>query len=190
MARICSRIGRGALAFAMASNLTLAPLLGTLGVPAAHAQLAAALTFNGSNYVQVPNNATLSVPTNLTLEAWMKPTSVSGFRDIVGKTGYELGVQQAGTGFQVQFQLRVAGGWYTATTPAASPLSLGRWYHVAGTFDGNAMRLWVDGALRSTQNIAGSIDTTTAPLRIATVDATTDNFVGTIDEVRISKVLR
>jgi plastocyanin len=155
-----------------------------------HALSASALTFNGSSYVQVPNSPSLSVPTNLTVEAWMRPTSVPGFQDIVGKTGYELAVQKAGSGFQVQFQTRIAGGWTTATTPTTAPLTLNRWYHVAGTFDGNNMRLYVDGVLRDTQPMAGSIDTTTAPLRIATVDATNDNFVGTIDEVRVSRVLR
>ena len=126
--RMFSGIARVVLAFAMAASLVFSPVLGALSIPTAHAGLASALTFTGSNYVQVANNASLSIPTSLTIEAWIKPSTVTGFQDVVGKTGYELGVQQVGSGFQAQFQLRIAGGWYTATTPSSAPLAVNRWY--------------------------------------------------------------
>ena len=80
MLRIWPRKARALVAWGVATNIAFTSALGMAEVPAAHAQLAAALTFNGSNYVQVASNASLNVPTNLTLEARMKPTTVTGCR--------------------------------------------------------------------------------------------------------------
>src|SRR5262245_16025786 len=65
-----------------------------------------ALAFNGTTaLVSVPDSAGLRVTTNLTLEAWIKPTSAPGWRDVVGKNNYELAVQPDGAGFDAVFAL-------------------------------------------------------------------------------------
>lgn len=60
-------------------------------------------------------------------------------------------------------------------------------YHVAVTYDGQWMALYVNGNLRSYRPLTGNIRTTTVPFLMAQMlpDNTEFNFKGTIDEVKI-----
>ena len=74
-----------------------------------------------------------------------------------------------------------------ATNGPAVPL--GVWTHLAVTYDGTTLRLYVNGVLRSSTAASGGIAASTAPLRIGgnTVFSVpgTEYFAGLIDEVRI-----
>jgi hypothetical protein len=143
----------------------------------------------------VPDNGTLWVPSNMTLEAWAKPKASAGFQDIVGKAGYELAVQPSGSGFVVEMQVSINGTWYTITS---GQFAYGPWYHVAGTYDGSNMRVYVNGAQAASTPLTGNIDpsetgttgTIIKPLRIGSVDGSGDTFVGNISEVRVSSIVR
>src|SRR4051812_47052167 len=96
----------------VAINVFVCPSFSALSISVAHAQASSAVSFSGSNYIQVPSSSSLDVSNNLTVEAWAKPTSVSGFADIAGKGGsYEIAVQPADYGFQVLFQMLSGGAW-------------------------------------------------------------------------------
>jgi len=90
------------------------------------------------------------------------------------------------------------------------PIELSRWTHVAATFDGQVVRIWIDGMLDAQYASKGSIRPSRAPLQIGnTIDphwlstfggdlradqARDPNpyyaFVGMIDEVRLSSSAR
>jgi hypothetical protein len=175
------------LAFGSGSQVQLS----LSSVDQVHAQIAqapasSALSFNGSNYVQVADNASLRILINLTLEAWIKPTRASGHQHFVGKNNYELSTKPSGTGFKVLFEFASAGSWRSVTS---GQLPLNQGYHVAGTYDGSTMRLFVNGTQVASRATTGNIDQTSNPLRIASADGSSDFFIGTIDEVRISDVV-
>jgi glucose/arabinose dehydrogenase len=152
------------------------------------ATAAAALTFDGVNdHVRVNDTAALRLTTSLTAEAWVKPTAASGHRHIVGKNNWELSIEPSGTGFRALFEFSSGGSWRSI---ASGQFPLNQWYHVAGTYDGAAMRLFVNGVQVATQAGGGAIDQTANPLRIGSADAQGDYFVGRIDEVRVSRVAR
>ena len=93
---------------------------------------------------------------------------------------------------------------------SSEPLELARWTHVAATFDGELVKLWIDGRLDSQYASRGRIRGTLAPVLIGnyfdsrrlssfggslTLDPGADRnpyyaFQGTIDELRISSVAR
>jgi PKD repeat protein len=59
---------------------------------------------------------------------------------------------------------------------------------VVGTYDGSALRIYVDNVLRATTNASGAIPTTTEPLAIGNKPTSTDSrdpFAGVIDDVSI-----
>ncbi|RLI68911.1 hypothetical protein DRO91_08370, partial [Candidatus Heimdallarchaeota archaeon] len=58
------------------------------------------------------------------------------------------------------------------------------WHYVTLTYDGSKMRLYVDGELKSTQNLTGSINTNNNNLLLG------DYLTGTLDEIRVSHSAR
>lgn len=156
--------------------------------PLAQTAAPSALNFDGSNYVEVANSPSLHAPAPITIEAWIKPTAVSGERHIIGKRTYALGVIPLGSGFQVSFTF-VSGG--SARSVKSGEFALGQWYHVMGDYDGSNMRLFVNGRKAGAIVTSGAIDQASTPLRIGSADDGADDFFsGVIDEVRLSDIIR
>ena len=67
--------------------------------------------------------------------------------------------------------------------PSALPLST--WSHLAMTWDGLTVRVYVNGAQVSSSALAGTAMTSTSPLRIGGNGVWPEWFSGVIDEVRV-----
>jgi Concanavalin A-like lectin/glucanases superfamily len=160
------------------------PALGQPGLVATDAT-GTAVGFGGSpTDVRVGQAGSLDLTTNLSLEAFVKPTSLPAggtVRTIVAKTGayslelngpaLELSVMQLGVARRLQ-------------APAGTIVA-GRAYHVVGTYDGATERLYVNGAQVASAALSGAADTTINGLRIASSDGTQQFFLGTLDEVAV-----
>jgi hypothetical protein len=125
----------------------------------------------------------------LTVAAFVRPGSVSG--PVVGKDDWKDGNRARG------FVLRLLDnapnfaigdgepdGWHQAT--GRGPLQAGRWYHLAGTFDGRQIRVYVDGREVATDAFEGKIGPSPFPLVIGR--GTFDRarlFTGDVDEVTV-----
>ena len=104
--------------------------------------------FNGVDaYVQVPNAPDLE-PTTVTVEAWVRATAPGRSAYIVSKgalggiaASYAL---YTGTNGGLQFYIG-GGGSFALSPDAGTAVWDGEWHHVAGTFDGAVVRLFVDG---------------------------------------------
>jgi hypothetical protein len=183
----------------IAANLSrrLAPLaiLGLLlqmlgpGAPATQAAGSAALTFDGtSGYVEVPASLGLELLlVHFTVEAWVKPQPSAGRRYVLSRGGYRIAVEPSGGGVAALFGLSSIGSWRWIRSPELTP---NQWHHLAGTYDGLTMRLFVDGSLVASAAQFGTIDRLAGPLRVGTSAAAGDFFAGAIDEVRISDSVR
>jgi len=149
------------------------------------------LEFDGSNeYIIVPHNTNGSLsPENITVEAWIKPTTTSLNGNIVGKWGsngnqYILRYNNNG---EIRAYVRVDGGWDNCTTTGIS-ISLNRWNHVAYTYDGTTIRVYIDGQESCVLAVPtpGPIETVgTEPLVIGATSDGDDEVHGYIDTVRI-----
>ncbi|MFB6208338.1 MAG: LamG-like jellyroll fold domain-containing protein [Candidatus Nanohaloarchaea archaeon] len=141
--------------------------------------------FDGSSsYIQVPHSEELEMSdTNrVTVSAWVyHDTDQSGWTAIVQKsdTSYNLQLDNNVPVFTVY-----DGDWSTAS--ASSALQTGRWYHLAGTFDGSTVRIYVNGQLNGTASATGIADASGWDVGIGeNLDATGRHFDGRIDQVRI-----
>ena len=146
-----------------------------------------ALTFDGVNdRVTVPHAASLALTTGVTMEAWVAPTALGGWRTVLLKERSrraELGA----------LRLRRRGGGPSAYATGASELgasgtaalSLTAWTHVAGTYDGATLRLYVNGVQVATRALTGALAAGTAPLSIGGNGVWGEWFAGRIDEVRV-----
>ncbi|HUI91903.1 MAG TPA: DUF2341 domain-containing protein [Chitinivibrionales bacterium] len=67
-------------------------------------------------------------------------------------------------------------------------LTLNNWYFIAGIYDGNAIDVYINGALVASKNVSGAIDTSGSNTTIAYFDKISQKLHGKIDEVRIMKL--
>jgi hypothetical protein len=152
-----------------------------------------AINFNGTNAViTIPENSSLDITSAITLEAWVYATKNSSVQDVVSKssntinTGYIFPRTDDGWAHTV-FYLNVAGGWKTLSV--AYP-SLNAWHHLAATYDGATMSVYVDGVLAGSQAETGSIATNTNALALGDQPGYSEYFGGSVDEVRVWNIAR
>src|SRR5439155_17112369 len=145
-----------------------------------------ALAFNGTSArVTVPNAASLQLITGMTLEAWVFPTATpTRWRSVVDKTvdGYYLMASS-----DPNNRPSVGGTWTggNQNTAAPSGLALNAWTHLAASFDGATVRLFVNGAQVASQAQTTPLAATAGTLQIGGDSSPNEFFAGRIDEVRI-----
>lgn len=146
-----------------------------------------ALKFDGINdWVTMKNSASLALSTGMTIEAWVKPTrTMSGWTTVVMKeqAGQQAYTLTANSSLNKPAVIPWIGGEKILT--GGPKLIPGEWHHLAGTYDGQNQRLYVDGTLVATKAQSGAIKTSTGALRIGGNSIWGEFFQGYIDEVRI-----
>ncbi len=146
-----------------------------------------ALSFDGVNdWVTVAGAASLDLPTGMTLEAWVRPVALGGWRTVLLKeqTGFYTYALYADTGGGAPSGNAVAGG-EDVDVRATVPLPLNAWTHLAATYDGAAVRLFVNGTEAAQLPAGGTIASGGGPLHIGGNAIWPEWFQGLIDEVRV-----
>ncbi|MFA6597452.1 MAG: LamG-like jellyroll fold domain-containing protein [Ignavibacteriaceae bacterium] len=145
-----------------------------------------AYQFNGtSNYIDIPGTNNLHLNTNgLSLAAWINFTEPNDIHAIVGKhisgygNGYYLMIRPA-----TKFEFLVDSDFGLRSTESYND---GNWHFVVGTFDGSTMKLYVDGALKSSQpKTYSSLNDSTLTIGKHHAGVATDFFNGKLDDIRI-----
>lgn len=131
----------------------------------------------------------------ITLEAWIFPTAWTAQvwqGNIINKEnnspdyGYML---RCGDNGKLNFNIG-NGSWHELSS-ASNTLSLNVWQHVAGTYDGSKIRLYVNGQLVDSSNVSVNFSSGLQNLTIGNWSNTPDRaFLGRIDEVRIWNIVR
>jgi len=146
-----------------------------------------ALSFNGTNsMVSVANTASLGLTTGMTLEAWANPSALgTTWRTLILKekpAGMAYALYANNNTGKPNGQVDV-GGEQNAIGTSGVPLNA--WSHLAVTYDGTALKLYVNGTLVSTTLVVGQINLSNGALRIGGNTIWNEWFKGLIDEVRI-----
>ena len=145
-----------------------------------------AITFDGiDDLVTVPDSATLDLTTAMTLEAWVRPTTLGSWRTALlkeqpGNLVYAL--------YATSQANRPSAHVYTnddVDTRGTTALVNSAWTHLAATYDGTTVRLYVNGTQVSTRAASGTMVTSTGVLRIGGNGVWGEYFAGQIDEVRV-----
>lgn len=161
----------------------------TINIVANVCAQAEALNFDGANDrvdIGVSLNSILNSSNKITVEAWVNPSTNAGLGCIVGNYNTNIGDMQfllrrdgSTFGFYVD-----NGGGYTSVISAATA-TIGVWQHVAASWDGTVLKIYVNGVLSNTKPLTGSnIRNTINPIWIG-ANQIGENFNGSIDEVRI-----
>jgi len=148
-------------------------------------------TFDGTDFIDCGNSTSLNVTNNqLTLSAWINPSQLSG-NTIIGKSYYATPTDP----YYAWILYAVPTGLHcrldgTAITGGA--LTVGQWQHVAATYDGSNIRLYVNGVQAGSTPKTGNLQATSRNARIGGRDTNPlgEYFYGVMDEVRVSAVAR
>jgi hypothetical protein len=130
-------------------------------------------------YVNVAISTTLNLTAAMTLEAWINPTAPSG--SIIDKmtAGAQDGYRLALDGNKPSFTI----DGHTVLSSVDVPA--GQWTHVAGSYDGATMAVYINGVQAGTLATTGAIPTNASPLRLGADSAGGSLFAGAIDEAKV-----
>ncbi len=144
--------------------------------------------FDGTeDYINCGNGTTLNIANAITLEAWIKPSAISGSQDIIAKpSNYVLELKPTG---KITMALSTNEGWHF-TLDSIAGLSSGNWYHVVGSYSsaGAVVKFYINGVLdrTDTTSTSGMITTSANNLNLAYYNSGFPNrFGGLMDEVRL-----
>jgi hypothetical protein len=143
---------------------------------------------NSNSWVTVDDDDSLDLRESMTLEAWLYPTVEQPvyptviLKETPTNLAYALYARADAEG---------PGVFYTAfgeqhSAQGGSVLALETWTHLAATFNGDELTLFVNGELIATAPTENNIDLSEQPLRIGGNSLWPQEFFfGRIDEVRI-----
>jgi hypothetical protein len=140
---------------------------------------------DGSAYISIPDSPSLDITNCITLTAWFK-TAGGGYAQprILTKGVYQLGLEDTSSNPQIFFDIQpISPGVVTSTNVS---LNLNNWIFVAGTYDGQYMKIYTNGVIAGQISQTGSIGTNSEPVGIGmNLDDDSDYFNGDINDVRI-----
>ncbi len=143
-----------------------------------------ALSFvRAGDHVTVPGSSSLDLTTGMTLEAWVRPSAST-------RTWRAAIVKRSGGGlayglYSNRGRATARVGARTGIRARGGILRSRRWSHLAATYDGKVLRVYVNGVLKSTQRTAGAIGVGNGPLIIGGNGIGGQGFKGRIDDVRV-----
>ena len=148
------------------------------------------LSFNGTNsYVSINDSASLHLTTGMTLEAWVDPSNATNSNPVIIKEGTGVApysLYSADTTTPVSYLTTNTSGSISAAT-ASNALATNTWSHLAATYDGSTLTLYVNGVVVNSAAVsASSMITSTGKLKIGGDSVFANEFFqGLIDDVRI-----
>lgn len=133
------------------------------GVPITDGRFHGALNFvYTDNGVTVPDSATLRPTAGVTVMAWVRDSVSPGTNRMILGKAFADGCERLSYGLVTGASGGLAfdattdeDGPIERVTPESSASALwdGHWHAVAGTYDGNTMRLWIDGTVAETTTV-------------------------------------
>lgn len=150
-----------------------------------------ALSFDGTDaLVSVADSPSLELSGGMTLEAWVEPTALgTDWRTVLVKEqppddlAYALYANTGKTGPSAHVFTNDA----ERLLKDATVLAADRWTHLATSYDGTTLRLYVNGVQVASAAVNGLIAASNGALKIGGNTIWNEWFAGAIDDVRVYK---
>lgn len=151
-------------------------------------RLGLALADKEEDLVYVPDQPTFDFGGGVTVAGWVNASSIGQVRTLFRKreegnsSSFALVMNNNG---KYQFVIKLADG--TAASVTAPPKAVvGKWTHVAATYDGTTLRIFVDGAELAIRHAPGVIAPGAGPLLMGN-DGSKRLFAGRIDQALVDR---
>ena len=154
-----------------------------------------AASFNGaSSYVEAASSTSLNSPsTALTISAWIKTNAANVQQGIVGKWEWSLGnlrqyYLQVYSDNKIDFFLSPDGSSTSQVELiSTNQISPSTWYNVVGVYNGNNMKIYIDGSLSNSIPYSSGIFSGTGKFAIGIQDPSSpvSYFNGMISDVQV-----
>ncbi len=150
-----------------------------------------AFAFNGIDQLVLIPDAPAINPTNLTLEAWVlislfsanDSVAIAGKDDPYSYRQYMLGMGNDTGPWTFRAHIGVPGGYRYFDGSTALQTSV--WYHVAMTYDGASLKLYLNGNLDGSLAVSGPVVISPDPLLVGGHKIGPWNFHGLVDELSL-----
>jgi hypothetical protein len=176
---------QGAVAADSTANANHGTISGATWTP--FGRFGSALAFDGSNDIVTINDSnSLDLTNALTLEAWVYPTTLSGWRTALMKErpgGLAYALYAHDDLPRPAGYVNVGGNDRAAVGTTALPLNA--WSHIATTYDGATLRLFVNAVQVGSTPVTGGAAVSANQLSIGGNTVWGEYFAGRLDEIRI-----
>ena len=153
----------------------------------------------GGDYVDCGNDTSLNINDAITVSAWIKPDDQTQWNHICTKGNGDWGVD-ANRVYQLSIEVNesidfiINSNQTSGKAMTSQPVPIGSWSYVVGTYDCNAVRVYINGVEHAVRSpFTPQIQNNAVHLRIAArvadalnVGPASYTFDGVIDEVRVS----
>jgi len=147
-----------------------------------------AVSFAGTGFVSIPDAVSLKITGPGSIEAWVKPTTLGIWQSMIAKGNQN---SDAGQNYAIEITpankaVCVIGNGTTGSSSVTSVTAFAAQFtHVACTWDGTTMKLYVNGALDASAPQTVLPAGNTSPLLFGKYGGNVDYAKGVIDEVRV-----
>lgn len=139
-------------------------------------------SFDGTDdYVQIPDYSLFSV-SEVTISVWVKRDGSKSQEYIFDGRGHEYWIKEDDGTEKPRFGLRIGGSSYAVI---AGTLPDNEWTHIVGVYNGQQVKLYIEGDEANSESVSGSIDKSSGNPQIGRYQGGGYNFQGDISEVRI-----
>ena len=136
------------------------------------------VVFDGTNDYCLAGSG-LAITGNLTVAAWVRPTSFTNQGNIVSKS--------SNPGYRMRFQSNGTFWMYSNTNTITSPsaYTINNWFHTVGVFSSTGLRMYINGSLVQSNGTAFSPSYSAGNFFIAGLTSTQELFRGRIANLSV-----
>ncbi|MFH1840080.1 MAG: LamG domain-containing protein [Nanoarchaeota archaeon] len=144
------------------------------------------LKFDGNDYIEIPNDESLSINDKFTIEAWVKVGNITTDNGIVSKVGstYNYNLRIANSNPNIELY---DGTHYDSASYSQDIEDDGLWHHIVAIIDldNDYMTIYLDGDQGQTKDISNFSSVTNEEVVNLGRKGASSYFNGSIDEVKI-----
>lgn len=178
--------GAGSTVDDRSTNANLATLDGAGWAPG---QFGAGVSFDGiDDLASVADSDELDLASAFTLQAWVYPDVSTAPRTILAKENTSSLAYALSLTADNKARVDIVAGGVSIQVTGTSVLVDDTWTHLAATYNGTELRIWVNGTLEASTAASGTLAVTDLPLHIGGDLVTGRSFAGKLDEIRLYNV--